>query len=292
LRDSTGRVLTGRVVTWSSSNPLIATVDPTGGALGVAVGTVTITAAAELQVAQASLTVAATPPPGTNPNEPAGYRRITEQSFDSPTADGWFIDWGSPTFTADAAALVSPSGIVRSTYSAGYRAGSSPWNLNRNLPGPTSLYYRLAFKHSANFQGESSATNKIVFVWMHGNPSIFLSAEGVGAGNLNAVVRLQGVADSREHLTPNLGKSGVISRGVWHTWEVQIISNTPGVANGTARWWLDGVLIGNHTNVQFAGAGQSNTMTIFSVAPIWGGTSGTVTNTMTLDFDNLYVSGP
>jgi hypothetical protein len=29
-----------------------------------------------------------------------------------------------------------------------------------------------------------------------------------------------------------------------------------------------------------------------SISPIWGGTSGTVANTMTLDFDNLYVSAP
>jgi len=57
-KDGGGNTLTGRVVTWSSSDITIATIDPsTGVATGVAPGTVTITATSESQTGTASLTV-------------------------------------------------------------------------------------------------------------------------------------------------------------------------------------------------------------------------------------------
>jgi hypothetical protein len=38
--------------------------------------------------------------------------------------------------------------------------------------------------------------------------------------------------------------------------------------------------------------GQSNTWDLISIYPVWGGVGSTVTSTMTLDFDNFYVSRP
>ena len=55
--DATGNLLTGRLVTWSSSNPAIATVNSSGVATGVALGTVTITATSEGKSGSATLTI-------------------------------------------------------------------------------------------------------------------------------------------------------------------------------------------------------------------------------------------
>jgi uncharacterized protein YjdB len=62
-KDAGGNVLTGRTVTFASSDPTIATIDPTSGvATGVAAGTVSITASSEGQTsAPATLTVDAAP---------------------------------------------------------------------------------------------------------------------------------------------------------------------------------------------------------------------------------------
>lgn len=60
LRDADGNLLTGRVVTWSTSDPSVATVSETGLVSGVSVGTATITAASEGQSGTATITV--TPP--------------------------------------------------------------------------------------------------------------------------------------------------------------------------------------------------------------------------------------
>jgi alpha-tubulin suppressor-like RCC1 family protein len=56
-KDAAGNVLTGRTVTWATSNPAVATVNSTGLATGVAGGQATITATSEGQSGTAAITV-------------------------------------------------------------------------------------------------------------------------------------------------------------------------------------------------------------------------------------------
>src|SRR3989441_12229619 len=56
-KDAAGNVLTGRTVTWATSNPAVATVNFTGLATGVAAGQATITATSEGQSGTAAITV-------------------------------------------------------------------------------------------------------------------------------------------------------------------------------------------------------------------------------------------
>ncbi len=60
-QDAAGTVLTGRAITWSSSNPSVATVSSNGVATAVAAGTATITATSEGKSASATVTVANMP---------------------------------------------------------------------------------------------------------------------------------------------------------------------------------------------------------------------------------------
>lgn len=60
-RDSAGKTLTGRTITWSSSAPGVATVSSSGGLLGVAPGTATITATSEGKSATSRVTVSPVP---------------------------------------------------------------------------------------------------------------------------------------------------------------------------------------------------------------------------------------
>jgi uncharacterized protein YjdB len=62
LRDAGGNVLTGRAVTWSSSDGTVASVSGSGGVTAVGVGAASITATSEGVIGSASLTVAAPPP--------------------------------------------------------------------------------------------------------------------------------------------------------------------------------------------------------------------------------------
>ncbi|PYP73556.1 MAG: hypothetical protein DMD41_05450, partial [Gemmatimonadetes bacterium] len=62
-QDANGNPLMGRVVTWVSSAPLLATVNGSGLVTGVAVGTATITVTSEGQSVTAAITVTALPSP-------------------------------------------------------------------------------------------------------------------------------------------------------------------------------------------------------------------------------------
>src|SRR2546426_7370702 len=62
-RDAGGNVLTGRVISWGSSNTTVATVSGSGLVTGVTAGAVTITATSEGKNGTAAVTVAAPPPP-------------------------------------------------------------------------------------------------------------------------------------------------------------------------------------------------------------------------------------
>jgi serine/threonine protein kinase/alpha-tubulin suppressor-like RCC1 family protein/uncharacterized protein YjdB len=61
--DARGRALDGREVNWSTSDPAIAQVSPTGSVTGVAGGSAVITATIEGKTASANVTVPAPPPP-------------------------------------------------------------------------------------------------------------------------------------------------------------------------------------------------------------------------------------
>jgi uncharacterized protein YjdB len=124
LRDPNGHAITGRVVTWSSSAPAIATVTGTGLVTGVAAGGVTITASSEGTTGTASLTITAGPPPPPPPP-------VASVTVSPPTASvvagstvqlsatlrdaGGNVLTGRPitwTTSANGVAIVSASGLV------------------------------------------------------------------------------------------------------------------------------------------------------------------------------------
>ena len=63
LRDASGNILTGRTITWSSSNTAVATVTQAGAVTGVSAGSATITATSEGVSANAAVTIQSTVAP-------------------------------------------------------------------------------------------------------------------------------------------------------------------------------------------------------------------------------------
>ena len=63
-KDANGNALSGRVVTWGSSNTAVASVSTNGLVTGVVTGSATITATSEGQSGTSAITVTAGPPPG------------------------------------------------------------------------------------------------------------------------------------------------------------------------------------------------------------------------------------
>jgi hypothetical protein len=73
--------------------------------------------------------------------------------------------------------------------------------------------------------------------------------------------------------------------GSWHKIELYFRYNTP--ANGIIRWWMDGTLIGDYTNISFPASGC---FAEFQFSPTWGGVGDVKTETDYFWFDRAYVS--
>src|SRR5438477_126500 len=93
-QDSAGNALTGRTVTWASSDATVASVSTTGLVRGVAVGSATITATSEGKSGTAKVTVTTPAPPPPPPPPP-------------PTTGSCLVQSGS---------LITLSGMQTSTY--------------------------------------------------------------------------------------------------------------------------------------------------------------------------------
>jgi hypothetical protein len=133
---------------------------------------------------------------------------------------------------------------------------------------------------------------KLVELVIANQSRMVLSLTGQGTAPPTPVVRVNGGPDSRAggYLKQNVS-SRTFSQGAWHRFEAVLTANTPGVADGGARWWLDGVELGRHTDVKWVGAGESATWTQLDLNPIWGGRNAQLSQTQYMWVDHLYASG-
>lgn len=216
------------------------------------------------------------------PAEPLTFARITERNFVSAEEDGWRASGMS--IASDASAPVSPPSVGQMTYPAGSWDSYDPGWTERSIGalGYRQLYLRWWQKMSANWQGHPSATNKLFYVWLHDKPVVFPRAVGVGAGALMAEVGLQDIPAIAINLPANVLPVELV-RGRWHRWEIQLSVGPP----GECRWWVDGVLAGEHLALDYGG-GHWQTL---AWRPIWGGRGGTISETMYLWMDHFYASG-
>jgi uncharacterized protein YjdB len=116
-KDAAGNTLTGRVVTWSSSNTAVATVNSSGLVTAVAVGSATITATSEGKSGTAAITVTPVPVATVTVSPASASIRVgSTQQLSAVTKDsagntltGRVVTWASSN---TAVATVSSSGLV------------------------------------------------------------------------------------------------------------------------------------------------------------------------------------
>ena len=305
-RDANNNILTGRLISWNSNNPVIAAVSVSGLGAALAAGTVQITATSEGKSASATLTdtaPSASPPPGTF-NEPSGMTFIDQRPFNTlaenaaPHVPYWDTDDPPLTIVQDSTAPISPPNVIRVTYPTGFVAGSAPGHAGVVFTGYKTFYMRFAAKLSLNFYGQQSSFSKFFYVWQNGSSleGFFFAAHGTGMEPLDPYAMLQGIAGFPTvggtltgNLAPNLVPTARIIRGQWQIYEFVFVGNSAGTADGSVDWYLDGVHVGSVGGIQWtAGAATFNQM---DFRPVWGGAGGTVPATMTMDWDHVYMSG-
>jgi hypothetical protein len=285
--DGLGTVLTGRPVTWSTSNSSIATVSTAGLVTGRKAGTVNIIASSEGHPGSATLTLIV---------EPTGLTPGAENDFTTLVGDGWTIasaNVNDVTIENDPTAPKSPSSVAAIHYPAGYTGGGSPAVVENDINGtPKTLYVSYWVKLSSNWQGHESSVNKQMHLWIGDTliNRVYTLARGVGNGALSAEIALQGVVGSEEaNLTPNLGVPATVVRGQWHHWEIVLTANSAGTPDGVIEWWLDGVKVGRYTNIQFTT--EASRWKVIQWSPTWGGVDDVLAADQTMWMDHIFVSG-
>jgi hypothetical protein len=266
-----------------------------------------------------SVVACSTPPvlslPGASwPNEPAGLRVLTDWGFDQapptsgdvpiPGSSGWSVVYGLPPGPtrgwvqriSDPAAPLTPPYVYDVVYPQGMVEGTAPATVYypSSHPGIAARLWRLLAKDR-----DSLGTNEVYvgFWWKpsspfdlgpNGNKIAFLFNGGGEGGGQQFMILLP---DGRLHVLPeypgdfrwrdpNANATGV-TLGVWHRieWYSQL-------STGTLKWWLDGVLQGNHSDVR-----NSYDFDVFKLSPTWGGNTGAQKRqTDHYWFDHLHLS--
>ena len=300
-RDASNNVLTGRAVSWSSSNTAIATVSTSGLATAVAAGTVQINATSELKIGSATLTIAAAPPPpppGTwRGNEPAGMTLIDERPFnsltetDSPHVPFWFRAGGS--IVSDPTAPQSPSNVLRATYPNGFIGGSASMQTGVEGQGISNRTFYITWwaKYSSNWFGHLTGVNKQCYFAANGSAGqAFFEANAVGTNQMRPAMVLQSGLGTDATFYPNLVPGATVPRGKWFNVEIVLVGNTAGNSDGTFDWYIDGVHVGHASGLKITTTATG--WDRFNFDPIWGGAGDQITTgDQTLDLDDVYLSG-
>ncbi|MBT8402968.1 MAG: Ig-like domain-containing protein, partial [Gemmatimonadetes bacterium] len=133
--DQSGAAMGGVSLTWSSTNPAVATVDAAGTVWGVGPGTASIHATAGGVTGSSSISVAQSAPPpggggnGTYPNQPSGMTTILQVDGTDASMPGWHERWsGWDTHVTSVADASNPLGSGRSLqfdYAVGSRSAGN-----------------------------------------------------------------------------------------------------------------------------------------------------------------------
>jgi len=148
-KDAAGNTLTGRAVTWASSNLAVATVAGTGLVTGVTVGSVTITATSEGKSGTATISVIIVPVASVTVSPAAasiaisGTRQLSAVTKDSAgnTLTGRVVTWGgsnTAVATVDATGLVTGviAGSATITATSEGKSGTASINVTSGTGAP------------------------------------------------------------------------------------------------------------------------------------------------------------
>lgn len=199
------------------------------------------------------------------PNMPVGMSAVTDYDCTRSTmgAAGIFDAYNSSFSGSDGTAPVSPSSTIFSRINAGNTSGGM--QLEKIISGlPREMFVGIMWRTNAGFAGRQVG-NKLYF---HGGPpgigsGLFLFGAGgsQGAAQKAIVWSFNSGKWDNSHISSDLGLypnagSGLATTGQWTRLESYVKSSTTLTSrDGVIRWWVNGTLAGNYTNVNYCPEG-------------------------------------
>lgn len=195
-----------------------------------------------------------------DPREPAGLRPLNDQPWSGLTANGWQYlrrtSSRNADIVTDATAPFSPPDVLRIIFTPSMSPDSEPGVHWISLPEPREVYTRWWMKLSANWTPSAAGAGKITF--LHASPDgqgqVYTGLFGSRAPH-RLMVNTEWGPYGQKIWAPNV-KTTQMSYGIWYEvdWYVKWESR-PGAGDGVMRWWVDGALDGDYTNVSFPAGG-------------------------------------
>ena len=230
------------------------------------------------------------------PNEPAGLIVISDYGFDDPLPvghsvpvgrSGWRInnESNNATRVGDPTAPLSPINVGQWKYPKGMKDGVGPATMYRPMNG-REVYVGFWWKASRPFDPHPSGVNKIAFTWSKSNLLSYINMQGTSEPY--SLTIHDAPLGNDQTLFPNVVTSRVML-GVWHRIELyQKYSTTASSNDGIVRWWVDGVLNGSYTTLNFV---QDVGFSEFQFAPTYGGNAGAIKSEDDFyRFDHVHIS--
>lgn len=262
---------------------------------GVAVGGTTITATYSGSSKQSVITVSA-PASVSWSNAPIGGTILLDTNC--ATKNGVFDVYGTTIIDVDSTAPFSGPSVWKARMEALAPQGGN--QLEYNTPSNVSyreMYFGLYWRSNPQFQG-LPVGNKLfflgstfgmngVFTWNNGalvngaGPILF----NINTSNIFNPHIFGGSLDPSLPFMPNVG-NGSLTRGVWYKIEAYIKASTTRTSqDGILRWWVNDVLVGNYTNVNYCGP-NGETLTRWMQTQAWDGTPGYLGSSNTVAWEH------
>lgn len=220
------------------------------------------------------------------PNEPAGSTPVLDCAFASVTC-GLLIDqYKNGALATDLSAPVSPPSVLNQLLPAGQTQGGA--QLDYYFPASRQVYVGLWVKTNTEFTASNVGIGKLFFLGGAFNNSYFAYAGGYGNFDKTVMYNNQnsgiwnnchytGVGGSFGDCPGGMNFFGNVNgsslvRGQWHRIEVCRKNSTTATSrDGIIRWWVDGTLRGNYTELN-----EHGTTTYFSLNHTWDGAGNVV----------------
>jgi hypothetical protein len=219
------------------------------------------------------------------PHEPAWLPKLSDYGFDDALPQGSDVPVGGSGWSIiNSAGLASQLTNVTSapfsqpnvgqwSYPVNF-AGGPPATMYRNAPYAKEVYFGTWWKVSTPWQDPASGTSEIAQLLTGGTNSLaalVMQATGATpAHTIEVITAFDGIPAGR--LSANVTASEV-APGTWHRLEWYLkYSSTPSSSDGIIRWWVDGVLQGDRTDINMpADSGFYE----YRISPRWDGTAKT-----------------
>ena len=193
------------------------------------------------------------------PNEPAGLTLLNDQPWDLMTGLSWnYLRRSSSkddSIVADSAAPFSPANNLRIVFTPSMARDSEPSVHWLSVPGIKEVYTAWWMKLSPNWECSPAGCGKVTFLFTNGAGQVYTGVYH-SAGSTSAPYRIavntEWAPYGQQIWYPNATTTPV-NPGQWHRVEVYYRwETTPGgSSDGIIRFWVDGVLNGNYTNVHY-----------------------------------------